>query len=216
MEITLTLDSRMLDEYLRVVKRRLGNLRPFFLTVIPVLHRSIIANFRVGGRPRRWAPLSLSWKERRRREGTLGGGPFGQPILQRFGTLRQSIGTVNRMTNDGLEYGTNLRKAPTLQFGRGPMSGVANVKSHWRFVQGRGTAFGRTARTRAARGAARARFRAGARHVRVRGHRRRFHFGPIPARPFILFQDEDVRRILHMAAAFAFDPERAGGLVGRG
>jgi phage gpG-like protein len=148
----IRLDSRALDAHLQQMHRRLGTLRPFLEMVWPVLHRSAMLTFQAGGRPVKWKPLSLMTIAQRKKRGTWQQG--GQPILQEYGVLRQSIGSVFRMTATTLEYGTTDWRAPIHQYGA---------------IVARGK---RTAR--------------------------------IPARPFLLFQVEDVTRITAMASAYAW------------
>ena len=174
--LTIRLEHRELDEYLRRMGGRLGTLKPFFEIVWPILHRSIMTNFRVGGRPSKWPPLSVVTIEARTQKGTWGG---SQPMLQEYGTLRQSIGTVFRMTTTSLEYGTNDRRAAWLQFGTAKRS--------------RQTAQSMIRQTTPAGVRMRSSF-----PVRPGGG------GRLPARPFLLFQTEDVRQITAMASAYAF------------
>ena len=148
-------DSEELQKYLSKIYRNLKTLKPFFVAIIPVLHGSIVANFREGGRPKKWKPLKPSTIAGRMREGTWPGFHSAQPILMAHGTLFKSIGTVRKIGTGSLEYGTNLEKATYLQYGTKKM----------------------------------------------------------PARPFVLFQDEDIEQIVSYAAAFAFDPETAKTLI---
>ena len=185
MNVILTVNDRQLQAYMQKIWFNLRDLRGFFVTVIPLIHRSIAANFRQGGRPQKWKSLSPMTIATRKKEKTWPGFGSGQPILQRHGFLFQSIGTVNIMTKDTLMYGTNLKKAPALQWGRKEITGIANIPALTR--------------------------RDG---VKVKAHKRRFKFGAVPARPFVLFQPSDIKLITSYAAAFAFNPTRAKLLTG--
>ena len=146
-DVTVRLDSREVERLLTAMVHRLGTLRSFFEATWPILHRSVMTNFRVGGRPARWQALAPATVKARQRKGTWRTGVGSdQPILQEYGQLRQSIGSVFRMTDTALEYGTNDRRAIWLQEGTSRM----------------------------------------------------------PARPFLLFQAEDVTQITAVAAAYAF------------
>lgn len=190
------LDDKEFRDHLKRIQRNIGNLRPFFEALIPIIHTSILANFRVGGRPRRWAPLSRSWTVKaRQKERTWGSGR--QPILQRFGTLRQSIGQVRIIGTHRLEYGTALAKAPALQYGRPARDATVTVKAHTRRIT---QAWGRPISPTV---------------VMVRSFTRKQRFGRLPARPFVMFQKEDVERISNYAALFAFNPDKARQVLGR-
>jgi len=184
----MELRSEELDNYLSLMEKRLGNLKPFFLTLIPVLHTSIITNFRMAGRPAKWASLSPMTIATRRREKTWPGRGGTQPILQARGQLVQSIGSVQYISSHSLEYGTNLLKASALQFGRKVVTGIAHIGATIRR-----TKMGKT--------------------VSVKAHTKKVRFGEIPARPFILFQDSDIERIVSYASAYAYEPDKAEKLI---
>jgi phage gpG-like protein len=178
--LTITLDSHDLNSDLSRMAGRFGTLKPFFEIVWPILHRSVLANFRAGGRPAKWPPLSEATIEARKQRGTWGG---SQPILQEYGKLRQSIGTVFRISHTTLEYGTNDRRAAWLQFGTSRRS------------------------RQAAQSLIRQTTPAGVR-IRTSFPARSGEGGRLPARPFLLFQVEDVTRITAMAAAYAWGDRR--------
>jgi len=168
--------------------------------VIPILHNSIVANFRVGGRPQKWTPLAASTLMARQERAKKGIGRgfrniagFDQPILQDTGSLFQTIGSVNEIHKNYAEYGTSdYPRAPVLQgtgFGRSggttinfPRKFIAPLTAggvlHWKTPDGK--------------------------DVFSKGHWRKAFTITIPGRPFILFQDDDVKDITSYAAAFAF------------
>ena len=187
MDVILTVDDRQIQTYMQTIYSNLRDLRGFFVTIIPIIRRSIVANFRQGGRPKKWKALSPGTIAGREREKTWPGFGGAQPILQRHGFLFQSLTSeaITVMTRTTLMYGTNLEKAPALQEGRKEISGIANIKAHTR--------------------------RNGA---KVKAHSRKFRWGALPARPFILFQPYDIKLISSYAAAFAFNPKTARGITG--
>jgi len=142
-------DTKEVQTALAELFRKQATLKPFFEMIWPILHRSIMANFRAGGRPNRWPYLSdATINARKKRKTWREGVGSDQPILQEYGKLRESVGSVLSITDTRLEYGTNDVRAGALQFGW--------KKKH------------------------------------------------LPARPFIMFQDEDIDRVAAMAAGFAF------------
>lgn len=184
--IKMSLDSQELDDYLDKIEKRWGNLHPFFVAIRSIMHRSIAMNFRLGGRPRTWkrhAEATVAMRKVRRTWG-MGAGGLGQPILQEYGTLLRSFqhgyeGHHEVIGSKHIEWGTNLEKASTLQNGAPARSGTARIGQHRRKTPS-------------------------GKMTTVRAHSRRFRWGPVPARPFVLFQDEDVENIMSYAAAFSF------------
>ena len=145
--VTMVIDDKEIQKYMSLILRRIGSLKGFFVSIIPIIHGSIVANFREQGRPTKWQALETTTIEGRIRKKTWPGFGGASPILQEEGTLKRSIGSVREIGVFELEYGTNLEKAQWLQHGTKNM----------------------------------------------------------PARPFVLFQPEDIRSITSLAAAFAFD-----------
>ena len=195
--LSLKLDSREFDRYAEQMLQKLGTLEPLFKTIIPILHNSLTSNFRVGGRPRKWKALSAMTLAMRARKHTIRAGVgLDQPILQETGKLRASIGSVRDITKTFLRYGTNDIRSTTLQKGRGAMSGTALVPAHTRKQT---HAWGRPITPK---------------EVQVRSFSRRFRFGPMKGRKFILFQKRDVTRITAYAAQFVFNPEKTKQVFG--
>lgn len=111
-------DVERLRKIFRKVIQRGGNFLPVWTRVVPTLRASILTNFRVGGRPQKWAALKPSTiKQRMTETPKTWPGKYGQPILIRHGTLLQSIGTYMVMTLNKLIYGTPQKKAKRLHFG---------------------------------------------------------------------------------------------------
>ena len=194
--VKFKLDNKEFQDHLKRMERNTGNLRPFFEALVPIIHTSILTNFRVGGRPKRWTPLSQGWTvKQRQKEGTWGSAM--QPILQRYGTLKASIGQIRTIGTHHLEYGTALAKAKPLQEGRAPRDEIVTVKAHTRRIT---QAFGRPISPTV---------------VAVRSFSKKQHFGRLPPRPFVMFQKEDIEMISNYAALFAFNPDKARQTLGR-
>ena len=183
-KINMVLDDKEFQRYMTLVLVNVGNTRPIMIFGVSVMSQSTAANFRAGGRmPFKWRGLSPMTIKGRRTENppTWPASPLGQPILQRHGTLVQSLLPGNQngfllITKKFVEYGTKLIKARGLQFGLPARSGVAKVPS---FTRGGST---------------------------VKAHTRRFRFGAVPSRPFLYFRPEDTKKIMAFAFAFAFQP----------
>lgn len=103
------------------------NLRPLLTKYSGLMHVNILNNFRregsfgdmlssPSGVPaktlKKWKPLSSLTKASRRGK-----------ALQASNRLRMSIGTVRRITDKTLEYGTNLHYAPLMHYGTKKMPG---------------------------------------------------------------------------------------------
>ncbi len=58
-------DDKDLQELLKAVKDRIGNLQPAFEVIGQVIHTSIRRNFEEGGRPKAWQDLADSTKKQR-------------------------------------------------------------------------------------------------------------------------------------------------------
>jgi len=198
--ITIKLDDKELQRYLDKISERWGDPKPLFKAIVPILHNSIVENFRAGGRPQRWAPLSpmtIAIRKWRAKQGKGRGfrniQGVDQPILIDTGKLLQSIGSVKTITKRYLEYGTNDPRAPKLQgTGFGYEHGTPVVVPK------------RIIRPKKAK-ALKIPLDGGFifRKKVVVPERRTV----IPGRPFILFQDEDIETIVGYAAAFAFSDE---------
>lgn len=155
-----------LRRLLGIVTGRIRRPGPFLDIVGDLMRTSVVRNFEVGGRPVRWDPLS---KTTARRRGATG------PVLRRQGMAGGLMGSVNhQVMGDRVIVGTNKIYGAIHQFGarRGQFGTVvAQVPAHQRVTR-KGV-------------------------VPVRAHQRSVAvpWGNIPARPFLLIQDEDVTEI---------------------
>jgi len=164
--------------------RRAGDLRPAMNEIGEIVQASVIRNFDEGGRPRRWKRLSPATIEARKKRNKWPG-----QILVRTGNLKRIhyMATKNRVEVSPSAQASKY--AAVHQFGAraGSFGTVtARVKGHLRNIRGK--------------------------QVRVAAHTRRMRlpWGDIPARPFMLVQDEDVADM-----AEAISDYLTGGVLGR-
>ena len=206
-------DKKRLMNDMDQMMRRVDDWRPFWSIAQAQLHRSVLANFRAQGRPVAWKALS-GWTLRVRakeRSHALGG-----KILQASGALRQSIGNVNEKTWTTFRYGTNLAYARLQNYGTAglpggvlkpktgkylalPFPGVKGSPRDYENTFVLTTSKSKTIWQKMDGGKSHPLFLLKKSVV-------------IPARPFILYQSEDVDRILSYAMAYVTNPERFSGL----
>ena len=142
---------------------RMGDMTPAMRVIGEIVAASVQRNFDQGGRPRRWPDLADSTKRIRAKRKKWPG-----KILVVSGRLRSVYPSPDR---DSVTVGSNLKYALTHQFGarRGQFGQVtATVRAHVRRM-------------------------ANGKKVNVKGHSRKsiLPWGDIPARPFLMVQDED-------------------------
>lgn len=164
---------------LALVQSRIGRLRPALALVGEIVLESVQQNFLAEGRPDKWPPLSLQTKAERARLGYTG------PILQRRGGGGGLLGSLHRQADDRkVTIAADKIYDATMQFGakRGQFGTVtARIKAHVR------------------------RLKSG-KVVNVRAHTRqqKIPWGDIPARPFLMVQDEDWDEIREELTDFLF------------
>ena len=163
------------ERYLKKIEIKLDDPRAFLTKAGLVMLRSIDKNFSAGGRPKRWVKLAPLTKALRRKGG--GGGKFA--ILQDKGRLRTSM--ASQVGKKQVRIGTNLKKAKTLHFGGETQGGTIRIRRHRRKIT---QAFGKPISPKT---------------ITVKPYS--FRIGPkrVPARPFVLFQREDLRAIDRLA-----------------
>lgn len=124
-QISISLDDRLVAAMLRDMLARLDNPRPALKTIGEIVRTSIQKNFKAGGRPRRW------YKSRRARaEG-------GQTLVDTARLMRSF--TVNA-DKRSVAVGTNVVYAAVQNFGaaRGSFGRKSvGVKAHTRTVDGK-------------------------------------------------------------------------------
>lgn len=153
--------------------RNLANPTPIFKEVAVRLASSVAQSFKEGGRPEKWK-MSM----RAKRQG-------GQTLLS-SGRLMKSLLTP-QVTDDGITFGSNLPYAAIHQFG---FDGNQSVRAHRRKVESR-SQFGKEERISKRTGKkyqARVKTLQGTAQVKSFSRHMR-----MPARPFIVFHDEDMR-----------------------
>jgi phage gpG-like protein len=205
--ITAKLDDKEVIDWMNKLYKRSGNLKGFFVhTAIPVIHNSIMKNFRVGGRPQRWESLRPLTLANRMAHGSMSGHALGQSILigrGMAGGLQGSIGTVRRITKSTLEYGTNAIHASTHQYGRT----IRPVNVRFLTIPLPAARPGSKARdydnTFVAKGIIFQ--KQGANIVPLFKLKKSVK---IPARPFMLFQNEDIKEMGKNLLVFIAQPER--------
>ena len=118
--VDITDAALALEEILQRLQLYLRDLKPYWERVMPLIHNSTMRHFAEGGPG--WAPLAPKTVAQRIREHSwrVGVGR-DQPILQRYGYLRNSLimkgGGQHKegMTQTSMYYGTGLKKAIYLQ-----------------------------------------------------------------------------------------------------
>lgn len=170
--ITITVDDAQIRQTLEQIARRGADLRPALSAIGALVRESVRANFAQGGRP-------VPWKAIKNRK--------GQP-LRDTGRLMNSL--TRKVTQNEVLVGTNVVYAAVHHFGapRGSLGTVtATVKPHMRTIR---QVFGRKLPT--------------AKQVSVRSHLRRMPipWGDIPARPFMMVQDDDLVEIRDALARY--------------
>ena len=165
--IEYRVDDDQVRKILQQIQKRLGDLTPAMKKVGSTVRSSIVRNFEKGGRPVKWAKHSETTKKRR---GT------GAKILRQQGFAGGLMGSVKyKASRDRVVIGTNKEYGAVHQFG-------AKKGSFGRFVIDVGPY---------------ARRLKGGKTVQVKKHQRnvKLPWGDIPARPFIMVQDEDWKEI---------------------
>jgi phage virion morphogenesis protein len=166
MSIEIRIADDELKNYLRELSRRMGSLKPVMALIGEIVNESIQTNFEVGGRPE-WAPLSPVTIANRKKLNKWPG-----QILVRSGVRGGLMGSVSyKPMDDKVVIGTNKVYAKVHQFGakKGQFGQkTVHIPAHER--SGKGTK----------------------RH-KVRAHTRTMNipWGDIPARPFLMIQDND-------------------------
>lgn len=139
--------------------------------IVEIVQRSVALNFRSSGRPVKWDPSGrtratrVSSRDKKKRTGKT---------LINTGTLMRSIHDV--MNGQKIEIGTNVSYARIHQFG-GSIDKNVSVKAHTRIIN---QAFGRKLQNPL--------------RVSVSSHSRDMRLR-IPARPFLMYQKEDLSNI---------------------
>ncbi|MBW1666852.1 MAG: phage virion morphogenesis protein [Deltaproteobacteria bacterium] len=172
--LKIEVKDKEVTRLLQRLQRRMANLTPVMSAVADVVRTSVVRTFEKEGRPRPWAGLSPVTVKLRGR---------AHPILRRQGFAGGLMGSIHgRGYRDRAEIGTNKVYAAVHQFGakRGSFGTVeVRIPAHTRRIT---QAFGRVIEPKV---------------IAVREHTRKMvlPWGDIPARPFMVVQDEDWEEI---------------------
>jgi phage virion morphogenesis protein len=164
MQIDVEIQDEQVRQMLSSLATRINDMTPAMRRIAGIMADSVEENFERGGRPVRW-PMSRRAEEE-----------SGQ-TLQKTGRLAGSL--VPKATANEAIVGTNVKYAAVHQFGakKGSFGTIAvSVKDYVRKIN---QAFGKQLK--------------GTMAVKVRAHTRnqKLPWGNIPARPFMMIQDED-------------------------
>lgn len=207
LNISLQVDrvqAKRLNDRLAAMARNCRNWKPFWPSAQAIWHRSIVANFRQGGRPEKWKPLT-SWTIAAR-----GGAGLSDSPLMDTGALVRSIGTINVQRAMSFNYGSNLKYAKLMNYGTAGLPGGLLKPRSGKYlalpfpgVKGRPRKYRNT-------------FVVTTKNSKIiwqkmRGAPARPLFllkksVRIPARPYMVMQKEDVDRILALAMVYVKDP----------
>lgn len=162
-------NSDEVKEILDRIKVRFGRLTPAHQIIGAAVRTSVVRNFEKGGRPEKWEPLSETTLARRK----------GKRVLLRQGFAGGLMGSIHyEADEDKVVIGTNKIYGAVHQFGAKKGSfGTFTIKipEHKRRVK----------------------TKKGIRKITVKAHTKTMAlpWGDIPARPFLLVQDEDWKLI---------------------
>lgn len=182
--ITIVAKDSGVQKLLAQIQKKLSNPKSAMSEIGEIVQGSIQKNFEQGGRPA-WKPLAASTIAQRQRIKKWPG-----QILVRTGVAGGLMGGINyRAFKDRVELSANKEYATTHQFGaaKGSFGTVeAQIKTHVRRIS---RAFGKPIKPRA---------------VEVKAHKRMMTmpWGNIPARPFMMVQEEDWDEIRESLAEF--------------
>ena len=170
--IEIKVDDEQVNALFGRLQTRMNDLTPAMKVIGEIVRTSVVKNFEVGGRPR-WKPLSPVTLARRK----------GSKILYRQGPAGGLLGSIHyKADKDRVVIGTNKVYAAVHQFGakKGSFGTVTEtVKAHMRRIT---QAFGRPVKPH---------------KISVRAHTRqaKLPWGNIPARPYLMIQEEDWQEI---------------------
>ena len=203
--------SGNLSKLLNTLKAKIGDITPLNHEISDILITSVHENFLVGGRFERvgsfnggnssWKDLSDVTKKARQKIKKWPG-----QLLRVTGRLFNSI--VTKVTGDSAQVGTNLEYARAHQYGaKKGSSGTksVNVKAHTRKVQNyfvfnsKLSSSGQVVKGKAGKllGGTAIKGAKGKTKITVKAHTRKMSipWGDIPARPFLVVQEEDLSQI---------------------
>ena len=208
MEMTISADTEPIRRMLQMKLKRTQQLpEGMFRNIATVVYQSIQKNFRAQGRPKPWqalSPLTLFIRQHRAEKRPSAGNiaelqEMGLParplILQDSGHLRQSLafgaqGNVSRHEIKGdtetIALGTNLKYAATQHFGGVSEPNTVRIAKSRR-TSSKGNMYDVKSYV-----------------MHLQGGKR------IPARPFMMIQEEDNPKIFEIMARWVFGTEDRG------
>lgn len=108
LRISVEIRDEEVIKKLNDLKKATSDLRPAFRDTAVYMKTSVLKNFEVEGRPKKWAPLSPKYATWKRKKG------YSTKILERTGRLKQSINVsyTNKEARvyTGVKYGAYLHK----------------------------------------------------------------------------------------------------------
>lgn len=162
-QILVKIDDKEFKRVIKSLIQKGKNLRPPLKRSGLYMMTSFEKNFKTGGRPKRWPPLSPNTIAKRGESLPL----MDHRRLQLSTIAKTGTGSLYHLRKDSLKMGSSLIYAAAQQYGTPPKTIIPVGKKFLKFTtELKGTVFARSVK----------------------------HPG-IPARPFVLFQKEDVKAI---------------------
>ncbi len=167
--IKVEFDDSKTQTFLGEMLDRMHNTTPAMRVIASIIRTSVARNFEVGGRPEPWAPLSPRTLKRKK----------GSKILVEKGFGGGLLGSINeQVTATTATVGTNKAYAAIQQFGGTIKHPAVERILHFRTFK-RGERKGKTLFSNASKATHGMKVMGGAYDIEM------------PARPFLLIQDED-------------------------
>lgn len=185
--IEIKVDTKEVQEMLLKLHDRLGDLTPAMKVIGEIVRTSIVRNFEKQGRPGGWAKLTKATVKMR---------GASKPILRRQGFAGGLMGSISASPGkDSVSVGTNKVYAAIHQFGakKGAFGTiVVKVGAHNRRIT---SAFGKSIATKL---------------VTVAEHEREMAipWGDIPARPYMMIQEDDIEEIKDFLGKYIVEEEK--------
>ncbi len=174
-QIDVKIDDQKVVKLLKQIEKRSGDLKPALKNIGQLVRTSIVNNFIAEGRPEKWKKLSEVRKKQR--------GKGVKKILRVQGAAGGLMGSIKPKTSaKKVIIGTNKVYAAVHQFGakKGSFGTVpVNIRAHRRKKKSGG-------------------------YSQVRAHKRTMilPWGDIPARPYMMIQDEDWTEIENLLLSY--------------
>ncbi len=177
--ITLKIDDSEFEKTFGAVLANLGNKKTALRQIGSIGKESVRMNFHQGGRPEKWEP------SKRAKNKKIPGRTAA--TLRSRGILMNSI--TSEVRDESVLIGTNVVYAAVQHYGavKGSFGTFTfQVKAHRRKRQSRNMKGGKSGRKKIASGVS---------FVKTHARTTKLPWGDIPARPFMLLQEEDIATI---------------------